>query len=161
IKSVPDISARVAGLKTGELDMADTIPIDQADSLKNAGFQLIVRDSGVSAGYWVDSVIGKQPRTGPTADQRVRQAFNYALDKDLIAKTIYKGYTKPEQGQVLQPETVGFNPNLKPYPYDPAKAKALLAEAGYPNGFKISMASQQTSAELNAMNLLLQDSLKQ
>lgn len=161
IKNVPDISARVSGLKTGDLDMADGIPVDQADSLKNAGFNLIVRDSGASASFWVDTVLNKQPRTGPTADKRVRQALNYALDKDAIVKNIYKGYTKPEQGQIIQPETVGFNPNVKAYPYDQAKAKALLAEAGYPNGFKLTLASQQTSAEQNAMNLVLQDSLKQ
>jgi peptide/nickel transport system substrate-binding protein len=160
IRNVPDISARISGLKTGDLDYADGIPIDQADGLKNAGFQVIVRDSGLSAGYWVDSVIGKQPRPGPTADKRVRQALNYALDKDAIVKNIYKGYTKPEQGQVLQPETFGFDPSLKPYPYDPAMAKKLLADAGYANGFKLTLASQQTSAEQNAMNLFLQDQLK-
>lgn len=160
IKNIPDISARIAGLKTGELDMADTIPVDQADGLKSAGFTIIARDSGGSSSYWVDTVVGKTPKTTPTADKRVRLALNYAIDKDLIAKNIYKGYTKPEQGQIIQPETFGFNPNLKAYPYDPAKAKALLAEAGYPSGFKISMASQTSSAEINAMNLVIQDQLK-
>jgi len=160
IKNIPDISARIAGLKTGELDIADTIPVDQADGLKAAGFNIIVKDSGGSSSYWVDTVVGKEAKHTPTADKRVRLALNYAIDKDLIAKSIYKGYTKPEQGQIAQPETFGFNPNLKAFPYDPAMAKKLLADAGYPNGFKVQMASQISSAEINAMNLVIQDQLK-
>ncbi|GIW11115.1 MAG: diguanylate phosphodiesterase [Dehalococcoidia bacterium] len=161
IRNIPEASARVAGLKSGELDMADTIPIDQADALKAAGFQVIVIDSGNSTGYWMDTVIGRQPKTGPMASTLVRQALNYALDKEAIAKNIYKGYTKPEQGQFVQPETFGFNPNLKPYPYDPAKARQLLAQAGYPNGFKVTLASLQISQEVNATNLFIQDQFRQ
>ncbi|MFN8534470.1 MAG: ABC transporter substrate-binding protein [Dehalococcoidia bacterium] len=161
IRNVPEAAARVAGLKSGELDIADTIPIDQADSLKNAGFGAIIVDSGSSTGYWLDTVVGKSPKTGPMADTRVRQALNYAIDKESIAKNIYKGYTKPEQGQFVQPETFGFNPNLKMFPYDPAKAKQLLAQAGYANGFKITLASLTISAEGNALNLFVQDQLKQ
>jgi peptide/nickel transport system substrate-binding protein len=160
IKSIPDVSARVAGLKTGDLDYADTIPVDQADALKAAGLKLVVLDSGASSGYWVDTVVGKDPKTGPIADKRVRQALNYAIDKDAIAKNIYKGYSKPEQGQVVQPETVGFNPNLKAYPYDPAKAKQLLADAGYPDGFKISLGLLQGSNEASATALFIQDQLR-
>ncbi|GIW08825.1 MAG: diguanylate phosphodiesterase [Dehalococcoidia bacterium] len=161
IRNVPEAAARVAGLKSGELDMADTIPIDQADSLKAAGFNVIVVDSGSSTGYWLDTVVGRQPKTGPMADRRVRLALNYAIDKELVAKNIYKGYTKPEQGQFVQPETFGFNPNLKMFPYDPNRAKQLLAEAGYANGFKLTLAQLQINAEANAQALLVQDQLRQ
>ncbi|MFN8535771.1 MAG: ABC transporter substrate-binding protein [Dehalococcoidia bacterium] len=161
IRSISEPSARVAGLKTGDLDIIDGVPIDQVDTLKGAGFQLLPIDAGGSSAYWIDTVLGDQPRTGPTANKLVRQALNYAVDKDTIARNIYKGLTKVEQGQILQPESFGYNPRLKPYPYDPAKAKQLLAQAGYPNGFKVNIAGQFASnREDQAMVLFVQDQLK-
>lgn len=161
IKSVPEPSTRVAGLKTGELDWADAIPIDQAEGLKSLGLQIISIDAGSSTGYWMDTVIRDQPKTGPIGNKLVRQALNYAIDKDPIVKNIYRGFTKVEQGQPIQPETFGYHPGLKPYPYDPAKAKQLLAQAGYANGFKLTLAVLMSGAEATAQHLFVQDQLKQ
>jgi peptide/nickel transport system substrate-binding protein len=86
--------------------------------------------------------------------------MNYAIDKDSLVKNVYKGLTKPEQGQVLQSTTVGFNPNVKPYPYDVAKAKSLLAQAGYPNGFNMKIEVYNTSPELEPTYLFVQNQLK-
>jgi peptide/nickel transport system substrate-binding protein len=162
IRHVPEPSARVAGLRTGELDLADTIPIDQADGLKSAGFNIIQIDAGNSTGFWIDTVTGDRPRTTPVANKLVRQALNYAIDREPMVKNIYKGYTKVEQGQPIQPETFGYHPNLKPYPFDQAKAKQLLAQAGYANGFKIKAEGLfGQSQESNASILYIQDQLKQ
>ena len=76
----------------------------------------------------------------PTHDKRVRHAMNYAVDKEAISQTIFRGITKPYDGIFKEPYN---NPPLKAYPYDPEKAKKLLKEAGYPNGFKIGMGSPQ------------------
>ncbi|GIW12061.1 MAG: hypothetical protein KatS3mg061_3118 [Dehalococcoidia bacterium] len=80
----------------------------------------------------MDSVI----EGSPTTDRRVRLAINYAIDRQAIVKNIYRGFQDIADGQVITRETFGYNPNLKPYPYDPKRARELLAEAGYPNGFQ-------------------------
>jgi peptide/nickel transport system substrate-binding protein len=133
IKAVPELAARVAGLRTGDLDIITTVSMDQADSLKSAGYQIVNFNQGRSQGAFLFTTQQDQP----TSNKLVRQAMNYAVDKEAMAKTIFKGYTKPEAGQVLQATTVGYNPNVKAYPYDPEKAKQLLAQAGYANGIKI------------------------
>ncbi len=137
IRFVTEASARVAGLKTGELDIIDNVPLDQVDLLKS-NYQTINFNQGLDIGAFIFTEV-----PGPTQNKLIRQALNYAVDKETLAKTVYHGLTKPSAGQVVSSNAVGYNPNLKAYPYDPAKAKQLMAQAGYPNGFstKVSLAS--------------------
>src|SRR5262249_40916146 len=118
-------------------------------------FQIISITAGKSQGVVMDSV-----QDSPAKDTRVRQALNYAIDKDTLVKTVYHGLTKPEQGQVIQADTFGFNPDLKPYPYDPAKAKQLLAAAGYPNGFKARADLWLYTPEIQPTFLFVQQQFK-
>ena len=74
----------------------------------------------------------------PFKDKRVRQALNYALDVNALIKNTLNGYGKPLAMSVI-PECFGYDASIKPYPYDPDKAKALLAEAGYANGFNVQL----------------------
>ncbi|MFN8534126.1 MAG: ABC transporter substrate-binding protein [Dehalococcoidia bacterium] len=134
IRAVPEASARVVGLRTGELDLIQTINIDQATELKNGGFNIVNFNQGQSIGAFLFTTNEGRP----TQNKLVRQALNYAINKEQIAKDIYKGLTVAT-GQVVQTDTFGYNPKIKPYPYDPAKAKQLLAQAGYPNGFRLKM----------------------
>lgn len=157
VRYIPEASARLAGLRSGELDAINQTPVDQADALRAAGYAIVPFNTGSSWGAWMDSII----EGSPTRDRRVRQAINYAIDKEAIARVIFKGLTIPEQGQVIQRETFGFNPNLKPYPYDPAKARQLLAEAGYPNGFTIRMDAYLFNAEMQQVYPFLQAQLKE
>jgi peptide/nickel transport system substrate-binding protein len=74
----------------------------------------------------------------PTDDVRVRRALNYAVNKQAITDVLLQGLSPPaSQGAVRG--LFGYNPDLKPYPYDPEKARALLKEAGYPNGFTLNV----------------------
>ena len=75
----------------------------------------------------------------PLADKRVRQALNYAVDKDSIAKVIYRGYAKPLTDAPLAPATFGYQPVGNYYGFDRAKARALLKDAGYEAGFKLKV----------------------
>ncbi|PTQ75316.1 extracellular solute-binding protein (family 5) [Celeribacter persicus] len=78
--------------------------------------------------------------TTPGIDNKlVRQAMNYAVDKEVIVKALLRGYGSVLNGQVFSPIYTGYNPDLDPYPYDPEKAKELLAEAGYPDGFSTTL----------------------
>lgn len=68
--------------------------------------------------------------SGVTKDVRVRQALNYAVDKEALAKGLFEGFAQVAQGQLLSPSFFGFNKDVKAYPYDLAKAKQLIREAG-------------------------------
>jgi peptide/nickel transport system substrate-binding protein len=75
-------------------------------------------------------VIILNARGSLTEDVRVRQALNYAVDKQALATKLFGGFAQVDKCQILSPQMFGYNPDLQPYPYDPAKAKALLQEAG-------------------------------
>jgi peptide/nickel transport system substrate-binding protein len=86
---------------------------------------------------WLGFAEQRDPAS-PFHDVRVRQAVSYAIDWNAINKALLFGLGKPYNG-VIEPGAFGHDPTLKnPYSYDPVKAKALLAEAGYPNGFETS-----------------------
>jgi peptide/nickel transport system substrate-binding protein len=78
----------------------------------------------------------QNPKT-PWYDRRVRLAMAYAVDCDSIIKNVLYGI--PHRYAFLAPHELGYDPNLKPYPYNPKRARELLAEAGYPNGFEFKL----------------------
>jgi peptide/nickel transport system substrate-binding protein len=131
-KPVPEGAGRVAAVKTGAVDIATAIP-----PVDFAGIQKGDRTTGIEVtsnrAFLLNlDTIGFKP----FQDRRVRQALNLAIDKDAIVKNTLNGYGRVLATSVI-PEAFGHNPNIKPYPYDSAKAKKLLAEAGYPNGFQV------------------------
>jgi len=81
----------------------------------------------------------------PFKDKRVREAFNYAIDSDLIIKRLVKDKAYRAVSW-LPPSSASFDKTMKPYPYDPEKAKKLLAEAGYPNGFEFELTTSQNES---------------
>jgi peptide/nickel transport system substrate-binding protein len=83
--------------------------------------------------------MGIDGRTGPTADLRVRQAMNYAVNKEELIERLFRGFAR--RGVTMVADGLpGFTPEINAsYPYDPEKAKALLAEAGYANGFEVGL----------------------
>src|SRR2546428_11070398 len=72
----------------------------------------------------------------PLNDVRVRRALNYAVDRETIVKSLLGGLGRAT-GQPFSPGWLGYDPEIRPYPYDPAQARKLLAEAGYPSGFEV------------------------
>jgi len=128
-KFIPDPATRVAALLSGEVDIAAEIPPELAariDSSPNASISSATDPMAV--GVWL------KPLAPPLNNKTVRQALNYAVNKDAIVKTIWAGRATV-LGSPLFPGIFGYDPSVKPYPYDPQKAKAMLAQAGYPNGF--------------------------
>jgi peptide/nickel transport system substrate-binding protein len=106
--------------------------------------------------------LGMNNQKKPFDDKRVRQALNYAVNKDAIVKDVLKGTGSPSSGPVL-PGTWGAEPGLKAYPYDPQRAKKLLAEAGYPNGFSTTMWVPESGSGMQspvAMATVMQSNLK-
>ena len=138
MRIMPEAAVRVSALKTGEIDMVRAVPLDQAEALKAEGFDIRVAVLARMDTFNLNAV-----RDTPLRDKRVRQALNYAVDKETMLKQINKGFGRLSDCQLLGPDGFGYNPKLKPYPYDPAKAKQLLAAAGHPNGFEIKMTGSQ------------------
>ena len=130
-KTVPDSTTRLAMLKRGEVDIAYLLEGPQAQEVKRDP-NLKLAFSGGIAIFYLDFLDQWDPKS-PWHDRRVRLAANYAIDRQALSEAETLGASKPVGNHV--PLTFEFALPLEPYPYDPVKAKQLLAEAGYPNGF--------------------------
>jgi ABC-type transport system substrate-binding protein len=118
-------------LKTGEVDIANPLPPDEAAAVKrDPTLRLLHAQTGITT--WLEFP-GQWEPTSPWHDRRVRLAANLAIDKQAISEAAGLGLDQPT-GSIL-PRALVFTLPLEPLPYDPAQAKRLLAEAGYPNGF--------------------------
>lgn len=126
IRTIPDGSTRVAALVSGEAQIIEEVPIDLIDQV-NASGNARVDEIPTTVGL----VLTFDPTIKPFDNVKVREAFDYAIDKPLILKQILKGQGEILDGQVLTKTALGYNPDLKARPYDPDKAKKMLVEAGY------------------------------
>jgi len=131
IKGVPDRTTRLAMLKTGEADIAYLMVGVEAATVKaDPKLRLVyVIPSGT---WWIEFPEQWKPKS-PWQDRRVRLAANLALDKQGINEAERLGYSRLT-GSII-PSIMDFALRIEPYPYDPTRAKRLLAEAGYPSGF--------------------------
>lgn len=127
---IADPSTRAAELKAGGVDIITGPPVAQLKELAT-GDTTIVTIPAVRVIAYPFNTLQK-----PLGDVRVRRALNLAVDRETIVKTLLQGYGKPT-GQPFIPGWLGYDPEIKPFPYDPARARKLLAEAGYPSGFEI------------------------
>jgi peptide/nickel transport system substrate-binding protein len=135
LKPVPDEMARAAGLMTGEYDIVKNLPATAiADVKRRQNVRVVSVPSHAICGMRMSSWEG---HTSPLQNKAVRQALNYAVDKKSIIDNILFGNGVPLNGQLLRQVQLGYNPDIKDFPYDPARAKKMLTEAGYPNGFEI------------------------
>jgi peptide/nickel transport system substrate-binding protein len=137
-RPIPESATRVAAIQTGEVDIVTRLSAEEADSLQGVpGVNVI--------SYPVDRVYYiafNNLTTGvgqPTEDPLVRQAMNYAVDVDAIIEALFNGNGRPSTGYVT-PANLGYDETLQPFGYDPDKARELLAQAGYPDGFSMDMA---------------------
>lgn len=133
--SMADSAARIASLRAGDIDVAADVPFDEIAALEADGFRTT---SVVEAAPQV-VVLDSSSEDSPFADLRVRQAVNYAVDKEALINDLYLGYAGDLPGQNLAEDGFGHNPDIQAYPYDPEKARQLLAEAGYPDGFDTTL----------------------
>jgi peptide/nickel transport system substrate-binding protein len=139
---VPEESTRLAQLRTGEADII-AISRERVPEVKAAGFKVFSKLNDQVVVVYMQ----QQWDPVPIADRRVRQALNLAIDKEAILKFVFAGQGVPVAMYPIGSYGVagGADATLKPYPYDPQKAKQLLAEAGYPNGFETRIYSYVTA----------------
>ncbi len=131
-KPIVEASSRVAMLKTGEVQFIWPLPSEQIDNVKSDSKVTIDKSPSIIERYVVLNVTQK-----PFNDKRVRQALNYAIDKNALNKVVYKDYAAAPESAIAG-NVWGFQ-KQQMYTYDVDKAKQLLAEAGYPNGLEITL----------------------
>ena len=153
VKFVPEANSRMIMLETGEIDLArDLLPLD---------FQKISEDTKfttVEVETPSNMFLGFDLRNELLADKRVRQAIAYAINNEDLVKTVFNGSASVATSPVPK-ITTGHNENSNNYPQDIEKAKQLLAEAGYPNGFNIELFVSEDNQRID-MAVIIQDNLK-
>jgi peptide/nickel transport system substrate-binding protein len=131
LRAIPDSPARVQALLSGRLDIAVVLGPDEIPQLEAAGHSMVVQSE---ASMILLAFI--TTKDSPLKDVRVRRALNHAVNKDDIVASILAGKA-PVATQTAPQNAFGFDSSIPPYAYDPALAKKLLAEAGYPQGFSM------------------------
>ena len=130
-KSVPEATTRLAMLKRGEVDLAYLLDAPQAQEVKRDPSLKLAFSGGIGT-FYLDYLDQWDPKS-PWHDRRVRLAASYAMDRQALSEAETLGASRPNGS--LIPRTFEFALPFDPHPYDPARAKQLLAEAGYPSGF--------------------------
>jgi peptide/nickel transport system substrate-binding protein len=120
IRTIPEAATRVAALRAGEVDVIRDLPPESAPQAPK-----VAAVPGLQFPW-----IRINTNSGKLKDPKVRQALNYAVDKDALAKSLYGGYAVVAAGQLYTPGHFGYNKDVKAYPFDPNKAKQLLKDAG-------------------------------
>ena len=128
LKPISDASARLAALQSGEVDWAEVVPVESLESLKSQGYQVKLNDYPHAWLYIMNT------EAGPFADARVRQAFSMSIDREGLCNDILQGVGTP-LAQLMYPGSPWYAEGVEEYTYNPERAKELLAEAGYPDGF--------------------------
>jgi peptide/nickel transport system substrate-binding protein len=151
-KEIPNDAARVAQLKAGQLDLISRVPASDIAALKRDAklhvqtvdtvyvfnVELDMRDKANDVAAKDGSPLAKNP----FQDVRVREAIDLAIDRNALADVAMEGLGKPVN-QMVTPSIFGFNKALPPREYNPAKARQLLADAGFPNGFRTKFSFTQ------------------
>lgn len=148
-RSIPENGARIAALQAGEAQFIYPLPPEMAVVAGRSPNLEVINDPSIIARYVSMNCMKK-----PFSDVRVRQALNYAVDKAAYAKVVYNGFAEPLDAPI--PPKLGFYSKQTPYTFDPAKAKAMLAEAGYPNGFETEMWGSNNTLVQRALQFMQQ-----
>ncbi|MDX2222329.1 MAG: ABC transporter substrate-binding protein [Rhodospirillaceae bacterium] len=133
VRAVPETSARLAGVQGGALDVALNLGPEDIAALEAFGGRMhVYPQSGVMGMSYI------LVKDTPLSDPRVRRAVTYAVNRQAIVDQVFAGRAKVASQAAPSP-AFGHDPDLKPFPYDPDRARALLAEAGYPDGFSFTV----------------------
>ncbi|MBP2242714.1 peptide/nickel transport system substrate-binding protein [Cytobacillus eiseniae] len=132
-RSIPENSARLNALASGEVDLIDGVNFSDVPTIEgNPDLQVFERPT-LNVAY-----LGLTNTRGPLQDKLVRQALNHAVDKTALIDAFYAGAADPAINP-MPPVVAGYNDAVEDYAYDPEKAKELLKEAGYENGFEMEL----------------------
>ena len=151
LRILPNDPTRTAALLSGDLDAIENVPTSDLPRLRKSGAHRLAQtpswrtimlhlDQHRASPPGVTDKAGKPLAANPFKDPRVRLALSKALNRQAIAERVMEGLALPASN-VVSPSVIGHDPAVKPEAYDPEGAKKLLAEAGYPNGFMMTLAA--------------------
>ena len=146
---VPEAGSRIAALQTGEATAIYPMPTDQVATVRSAGDINMVSLESTTMRY-----VTLNTNYEPLSDVRVRQALNYALNQDEYVNVMYSGAATPATS--VLPEMVPGYKAQTPYEYDLEKAKSLLEEAGYADGFEVSVICDNSTQETKGATFVMQ-----
>ena len=149
IRFIPQAASRAAALLAGEVDLIDYVPVQDVENLRrdprfalfevnSVTFVYLFPDSMRDTSPFVSDRAGNPLPRNPLADRRVREALSLAINREAIATRLYQGLATPAD-QFAAPIAEHRLPTTGPLPHDVARARALLAEAGYPDGFRLTI----------------------
>ncbi len=138
IRTVPELNTQMAELFNGDLDLVWGVASDQADKMAKMNKFQVINAPTMRIGYISLDAAGRTGAKNPITDLKVRQAINYAINRPGIVNALLKG-TSSVINSACTSVQFGCEQAVTTYPYDPAKAKALLAEAGYSKGFQVDL----------------------
>ncbi|WP_189339573.1 glutathione ABC transporter substrate-binding protein GsiB [Pectobacterium peruviense] len=153
-RPVVDNNTRAALLQTGEAQFAYPIPFEQAKVLEKNDKLALVASPSILHRYISMNVTQK-----PFDNPKVRQALNYAINKEALIKVAFSGYATPAEGPL--PNSIDYSVKYHQWPYDPAKARELLKEAGYPDGFTTTLWSSHNHSTAQKVLQFTQQQLAQ
>lgn len=133
---IPSNTTRASTLVSGGADIIDGIGGQAVKLVKNSGNTEVLSIQGINIGYLAMNMA----KFEPFRDKKVRKALNYAINTKVIVKQIFHGLAV-QASQPITKKVLGYNEELEPYPYDPEKAKQLLKEAGYGDGFEFTLST--------------------
>jgi peptide/nickel transport system substrate-binding protein len=134
VRPITEPSTRFAALASGQAELMSGVPVELFDKIvKNPKLEVVSRPARRS----IFLALGNKPDS-PMADVRVRKAMYMAINEDEIIEKVMRGHAAPA-AQVPDPPTIGYNGNIKRLSYDLAMAKKLMKEAGYENGFEVTL----------------------
>ncbi|MCC6180087.1 MAG: hypothetical protein IT305_32635 [Chloroflexi bacterium] len=133
-RNIPEGAAKLAALEAGEVDLIIDVPLDAIERIeRNNSLQMFSRPSNRMFSLTMSTLTDT-----PLKKAEVRRAMKYAVDVPALIRGLFKGRARQMDGQPLAKGFFGYDPNRKPYAYDAEKAKQMLAEAGYPDGFEVT-----------------------
>lgn len=134
IAVIPDSTARLQNILSGGTDISANIDPDLIPTIEAAGYTVSVRPGPIVLAL---ALLTTEGAAVALQDRRVRMALNLAVNRESISQFLLRGTMEPA-AQLATPETLGYDPSIAPYTYDPDKARELLADAGYADGFDLN-----------------------
>ncbi|MEK6720410.1 MAG: ABC transporter substrate-binding protein [Chloroflexota bacterium] len=146
-RPIPDVTTRISELTTGGVQIAQDIPVDQAAAVEAGGATIVAFDDARHTEIWLTADKGGQLATSGNATPaqlqaiealskvEVRTALNMAVDRNAYVDALFKGFATP-MTQGFVPGDIAYLPAIQPWPFDPDRARQMLTDAGYPDGFE-------------------------